>query len=323
MRRVRRDVIEQTNGEQVPWSSSSLTEDFWFAARTDTVQERQDRPEPAQATGSRSAQAWGSIKDTQSIAVLETFIQKFPDSVYASFAKARLKEIRRNTEEKPESTTADSSRRGWLGVSIQNVDKELASGVGMDRNDPHGALITNIHSPGPAEEAGLEIGDALIAVDGERADNARDLARKVAAIKPGFPTKLTILRDGKERTITVKLAESPISKLGELSTSSHGGGAAEPAEPPEARLKDFGITLASPKNHDGQQGVLIAKVGSGSIAEDKGLRANDAIEEVGGIPIYTLSDMRRALSNQADVVVLRIRRGEQRRFVAFTLNGNR
>ncbi len=202
--------------------------------------------------------------------------------------------------------------RGWLGVTIQDVDKDLAEGLGMDPNDPHGALVTNILDDGPAANSEAQVGDAIIEVQGERVGGSRDLARKIAAIEPGTPTDLTVMRDGREMTITLELGQFPTSDR---------MAALQPSEPSEMRMEDLGITLAPSEDGRGEPGVRIGDVEGGSIAADKGLRSGDVIAQIGNEPVYTPRDVQRRLQRQqGEVVVMQIRRGDQRRFVALPLD---
>ncbi|RIA54973.1 Do family serine endopeptidase [Dichotomicrobium thermohalophilum] len=205
--------------------------------------------------------------------------------------------------------------RGWLGVTIQDVDKDLAEGLGMNPNDPHGALVTNILDDGPAADSEVQVGDAIIEVQGKRVEDSRDLARKIAEIEPGTPTELTVMRDGREQSVSVELGQFPTSDR---------MAALQPSEPSEMRMEDLGITLAPPEGPRGEQGVRIEDVEPGSVAAEKGLRAGDVIDEVGGEPVYSPRDVRQSMrqmrGDQSEVVVLQIRRGDQRRFVALPLD---
>jgi len=232
--------------------------------------------------------------------------------------------------------------RGWLGVTIQNVDKDLAAGLGMDESDPHGALISNILDEGPAATSDLRVGDAITAVNGQRVEDSRDLARKIAAISPGEETEITVMRDGAEEKVMINLGEFP--------SSDRMAALQQPSEPSSLKLEDLGITLApagdrrgydqddrrgssgerrggaDPDDRGAGEGVRIASVEPGSIAEDKGLRPGDVIAEVGGQPVYAPRDVRDGLRGRranANVVVMRIRRGDQQRFVALPLDAAR
>ena len=232
--------------------------------------------------------------------------------------------------------------RGWLGVTIQNVDEDLAAGLGMDAADPHGALITNILEDGPAASSELKVGDAITAVNGQRVEDSRDLARQIAAINPGEETEITVMRDGAEEKVMINLGEFP--------SSDRMAALQQPSEPSSLKLEDLGITLApardrgtyndnerrdggndrrggaAPDDRPAEDGVRIASVEPGSVAEEKGLRSGDIIAEVGGQPVYVPRDVRDGLRSRranANVVVMRIRRGDQQRFVALPLNGAR
>ncbi len=204
--------------------------------------------------------------------------------------------------------------RGWLGVTIQDVDRDLAEGLGMDASDPHGALVTNILDDGPAAGSELQVGDAIIEVQGQRVEDSRDLARKIADVQPGTPADLTVMRDSREQTVTVELGQFPTSDRMAALT---------PSEPSEMQMEDLGITLAPADGGRGEQGVRIEDVEADSIAAEKGLRAGDVIDEVGGEPVFSPRDVRQSLNrmrgDQSEVVVMRIRRGDQRRFVALPL----
>ncbi len=218
--------------------------------------------------------------------------------------------------------------RGWLGVTIQDVDEDLAEGLGMDASDPHGALVTNILDDGPAANSEVRVGDAIVSVNGERIEGSRDLARKIAEIRPGTETELKVMRDGREETIMMELGEFP---------DSDRMAALQPSEPSSIQLEDLGITLA-PADEDlrgdrrgedqgDAEGVRIAEIESGSVAEEKGLRSGDIIDEVSGQQVYSPQDIDRSLQalrrDQSGVAVLRIRRGDQRRFVALPLEAQR
>ena len=91
--------------------------------------------------------------------------------------------------------------RGWLGVSIQDVDRALADSFGLDR--PRGALIAQVGQDSPASRAGLEPGDVIIAFDGEAIETSADLPHVVGLIAPGTEVSALVVRDGRERDVAV------------------------------------------------------------------------------------------------------------------------
>ncbi len=100
-----------------------------------------------------------------------------------------------------------SVARGFIGVQIQPVTNEVADAIGL--KDAHGALVAATESNGPASRAGIRRGDTIVAVNGEKVSDARDLSRKIANFAPGTKASLTVWRDGKERTISFEVGKQP------------------------------------------------------------------------------------------------------------------
>jgi serine protease Do len=181
-----------------------------------------------------------------------------------------------------------SVSRGWLGVHIQNVSEDIAGSLGL--KGAHGALITKITEKGPADGSELKVGDAVMAVEGKKVADSRDLARLIADLAPGDQTRLTVFRDGKEHEVTIKLGQFPDDK--KLAKMEEPEG--KPATPPETKdLGEFGLSLApaSVLGKDKTDGVLITKVTQGSEAETKGLKEGDIILEIGGAAVSNPSDV--------------------------------
>ena len=96
-----------------------------------------------------------------------------------------------------------SVARGFIGVQIQPVTKDIAEAMGL--KEPRGALVAETVQGMPAEKSGLKRGDTIVALDGQAILEPKELSRRIAAIEPGKSVSLTVLRDGKERTITVEI----------------------------------------------------------------------------------------------------------------------
>src|SRR5690606_38525989 len=117
--------------------------------------------------------------------------------------------------------------RGFLGVGIQDVSRDIADGVGLDA--ARGALVTEPTEGSPADTAGVKSGDVITAVDGQAIDDALDLSRTIAGKNPGTSVELTIWRDGAETTVTVELG-----KLDEATTADNEVQQQEQADEPAA-----------------------------------------------------------------------------------------
>jgi serine protease Do len=100
-----------------------------------------------------------------------------------------------------------SVARGFIGVQIQPVTSEVADAIGL--KDAQGALVAAADASGPASKAGIRRGDTILAVNGEKITDARELSRKIASFAPGTKTSLTVWRDGKERVISFEVGKQP------------------------------------------------------------------------------------------------------------------
>lgn len=202
--------------------------------------------------------------------------------------------------------------RGYLGVQIQPLTKDLAEGLGIDRSK--GALV-NATEPGtPASKAGLQSGDVLVSVNGQPVADARDLSRRIAGIKPGSKVEIVYLRNGKERTADVELGVLPGSKSASLNDQDDRGG----------RSPRLGLQLAPAPR--GEEGVAVVDVDPDGPAAGKGIREGDTILEVAGKAVSTPSDVaagvKAAKAEGRKAVLMRVKSREGTRFVAIALTPN-
>ena len=210
--------------------------------------------------------------------------------------------------------------RGWLGVTIQDVNEDIAESLGMD--DAKGALITRIMDDGPAATSELKVRDVVVKVNDDAVESSRDLARQIADLSPDAETRLTVMRDGKEQSITLKLGTFPSSdKLASLTERDRDSGRSDNEE-----FKDLGLTLAPAEDIEGagEEGVAVTEVDPSSEAAEKGLKAGDVILEVGGKRVSDPNDVssgvREATRKGRKAVLLQIQSNRETRFVALSLN---
>jgi serine protease Do len=191
--------------------------------------------------------------------------------------------------------------RGWLGIVIQDLSEELAGGFGVAPNT--GVLVSDVMKDGPADAAGLKPGDIIVEFAGSPIREVTDLQRRVAAVEPGRPTPLTVVRDRVPTPLTVRIGEQP----GE-----------EALVAAEAKEDSFGLTVEalSPEAADrlgltARSGVLVGAVAPGSSGADAGIRPGDAILEVNRRPVSDVETFRAAMAavKPGDVVPVQIRRG--------------
>lgn len=203
--------------------------------------------------------------------------------------------------------------RGYLGVSIQDVSRDIADSVGL--SDARGAIVREPTEDGPAGAAGVESGDIIIEVDGEQIDDALDLSRTIASKAPDSTVELTVWRDGAETTISVQLQQ--LDETAAVETP-------EQPTPPEAlpeAATALGMTLVP--NGDGSGGLLIQDVDGDSAAAQRGFATGDVILEVDNKPVAEPSDFDAAVQAVQDrglnTVLIKIARDGEARFVGLPI----
>jgi serine protease Do len=193
--------------------------------------------------------------------------------------------------------------RGYLGVQIQPLSKDLADSLGL--SSQAGALVASAQDGTPAAKAGLKAGDVITAVNGEPVANARGLSRKIAGLKPGTRIELGYVRDGKPQTASVELGVLPNDKAARSDTFESSG-------------PQLGLRLAP-----SDEGVEVVAVDPSGPAAAKGLEAGDVILEVGGQTVSKPADVRTGLEiakkEGKKAVLFRVRSREGTRFVAIAM----
>lgn len=188
------------------------------------------------------------------------------------------------------------TRRGWLGVRIQNVDDATAEALNLGR--ARGALIAGIDDKGPAKPAGLETGDVITQFDGKDVRESTDLPRIVAATPVGKEVDVRIIRKGKEESRKVTLG-----RLEDGERQQQAALGSQPSTPNAAPATTtvLGMELAGVSDvvrrrfnlKDGVRGVVVTRVDANSNAADKRLVAGDVILEVGQEPVSNPADVAR------------------------------
>ena len=188
--------------------------------------------------------------------------------------------------------------RGWLGVTVQALNKELADSFGLDST--HGALVNEVIEDSPADKAGLKRGDIIVEYDGTRVDELNDLPRLVAATPVGETVRVKVFRDGKERTIKVEIGRLDDGERELAADDEEGGGA-------------LGITAANVTPElveryslESDQGILITKIDPEGPAADANLRVGDLIIEADGKEIRSVKEFEAVVGKMKAGKVLRL-----------------
>ncbi len=190
--------------------------------------------------------------------------------------------------------------RGWLGVGIQDITDSLEEYY--DLKSDEGVLVTEVYPDQPAARGGIESGDVIVAVDGEPMEDARDLSSTIANLPAGKETEITVIRDGKRRTLTVTLG---LRADGEKGIA--GAGPAPSADDLGLGLTDLTPQLAQRLGIDTDEGVVVSRVMPGSKAHAAGFRRGDLILEFNRDPISDVTELKQALDG--------IDEGEEARFL--------
>ena len=194
--------------------------------------------------------------------------------------------------------------RGWIGVSIQSVNPEIAESFKL--KGPGGALVGDVVPGGPAEAGGVQRGDVVVGFDGKEIKDASDLPRIVAETPIKKSVVIKVIREGREVDLKVIVAVMEEEKMASLKRKA-----------PE---QDFGVTVdeitprwAKEFNLRDRAGVVVMEVAPNSPAEEANLQVGDVIKEIGRRPVRNLKDYREAMAKmqRSKSILLFVSRGGQ------------
>ncbi len=205
--------------------------------------------------------------------------------------------------------------RGWLGVVIQEVNKDLAESFGLER--PAGALVAQVMEGGPAAKGGLKVGDVILSLNGKTIDMSGDLPHLVGALKPGSTAKLEVVRDGDRKTLNIAIGTLP--EDGDLLASADGSGGTMHSD------NRLGVSVAELTDAQRQAleingGVVIREISQGPAAMI-GLRPGDVITHLNNQAIdsaETFSQVVKGLPKNRSVSMRVLREGRAS-FITFRL----
>jgi serine protease Do len=197
--------------------------------------------------------------------------------------------------------------RGWLGVSIQGLDDDIAASLGLDA--AKGALVARVEPDSPAAKAGIIGRDVILEFSGTPIDSVRDLTRTVARTATGSEAEIAVWRDGKRETLKAQIGQQPGNE--QVASAEQPEAADQPRlglalAPVPAEMRDR-LGLA-----DIAGGVLVQRVLPDSPAEAKGMRVGDVILEVAGkgvaSPTEVIEAVRAAHADGVKAVLLLLQR---------------
>jgi serine protease Do len=203
--------------------------------------------------------------------------------------------------------------RGRIGVTIQDLNAQLAESFGLDR--PRGALVSSVEKDGPAAHAGIQPGDVILAVAGRPIEHYGELSGAIAAMKPGSDTALAVWRGGKQLNVSVAVAElKEQQQTASARGRSQGGGPKVPGA--------FGLTVRplnpQEKQQAGTQGSLVVEEVTGPAAAAE-VQPGDIILGVNGKRVHTTQELEEAAKTAGKSVALLIQREDAQIFVPLRL----
>jgi serine protease Do len=177
--------------------------------------------------------------------------------------------------------------RGWLGISIQDINETIADAMKLTQKE--GALVAGVEKDTPAEKAGLKTGDIIIGINGTKIKDTNQLRTMVADIAPGTEVKIDLTRDGKKKTIPVKLGEFPSDK----------NTAQKLTHKPEIDLgmevQTLSPDLAQQFGIKSDKGLIVTQVTPGSPAAAAGIQPGDLLKEINQQEMKSISDYEKVL----------------------------
>ncbi|WP_424965559.1 Do family serine endopeptidase [Dinoroseobacter sp. S375] len=212
------------------------------------------------------------------------------------------------------------TRRGWLGVRIQDVTDDVAEALGLEK--AAGALVTDVPD-GPSLDAGMEAGDVILTFDGRDVEDTRELVQIVGNTAVGKAVRVVVFRSGATQTLLVT--------LGRREDAERAVPVSAPADEPIER-EIMGLTVTELNDELREQlgitnslaGLVVSDVDEDSQAYEKGLRAGDVITEAGQEKVASADDLEARIDAAKEAgrnsILLLVRRDNEPRFVALALN---
>jgi len=182
--------------------------------------------------------------------------------------------------------------RGWLGVAIQDLSQEVAEYYGI--KEKKGVLVTEVFPGDPADKAGVEPRDIIVAVNGKKVDSSRDLTRTIAGIGVGEVVKIQVLRNGKTRTFKATIVKRKDTKVYAREDQE------EHHDKLGIKVADLTPNLARRYNIKAGEGVIVVGVATDSKAEEAGLRVGDVVKEINRQPIRSADDLNKTINSIPD-----------------------
>ena len=206
-------------------------------------------------------------------------------------------------------------KRGWLGVSIMDIDEKIAKAYGVKGTE--GAIINDVFKGDPADKAGIKRGDVVIEVNGTKIKDANSFVQKVRTLAPNSTAKVVVIRKGKRMTFNVKLGERPNNAEGKPDNTKKNSNNKKSNSDASDLLKKFGITRVETVNDSlrrrynissSTEGLVITEIDKNSQVFSE-VNEGDLIIEVNSHEVKTTNDLKKAVTDDDSVVLMIEREG--------------
>jgi serine protease Do len=201
--------------------------------------------------------------------------------------------------------------RGYMGILLQDVTPQMAKAFG--EKEAHGVVVGDVTPSSPAQESGIERGDIILDLNGKTVNDRNQLRNEVSMMQPGTSVKLTVLRNGSEKNLTVKLGEMP-TEIAKADSDSN--------EDSTKALQGVEVTNVTPRTAErlgvpgSTAGVVVTDIDPASKMADSGLHKGDIIQEVNHQPVKNVSEFQSAVKKAGDEPLLLVNRHGQTLFIA-------
>jgi serine protease Do len=215
--------------------------------------------------------------------------------------------------------TTGKVTRGRMGVTIQEVTRDLADSFGM--SEPTGALVSNVEKGGPADKAGIQVSDVILKFDGKNVNSSFDLPRIVAGTHPGRKVTVELWRKGAKKDVTLVVGVLPEENNGSASNNG-GAGGQQPTGESVTRMGLWLDALTDAQKHELDLNYGLVVVDAKGAAERAGLHRGDVLLAIGNVDLHSVRELNNVLKkipNGRNVALL-VRRGDNASYVAIKLD---
>jgi serine protease DegQ len=202
-------------------------------------------------------------------------------------------------------------RRGRLGVAVQSLTPDLAEALSLDAKE--GVVVNGVERGSPAERAGIQKGDVIVAFRGEPIKSAQDLRNRIGLAAVGTEAPLTVLRDGKRRDLTASIDALPSVK-GSVSKAAVAGTTSPPAVIDALQGADF-RDVPRDADHGDAKGAMVTRLEPGSAADRAGLHPGDIVTAVNRTSVGSAAELTKVLRQEQGRIALNVQRGDAQTYL--------